>query len=1134
MKNKLKALLVALTFILSLFFRPVIASAENFSDNSLKVRLSLEQVEENPDEVKAIVKITNVGIRALEDINITADIPDGMVLKEGSSSTKAIGNLEIGESTTYEFYCTLSKQTTTVPGDDTDNNKPGVSKPSNTVTTKPNGGSTNISNNVNTGDDNTILILSVVIGISLAVIAALVITKKKNIKKILSLFLCFVLTTSLISNWYFANAEENSRSELTVKETINIDGKDYDIRVTVAYLDTSDDVQASGEVLTRGKWISELVTALGLKDNQQVDWDDDFESPFTDIEGHQYEEDILYAYVYSLIDFEADTFRPDEIATREFAAVTSVNGLGFDPILDLVCDDAGDITYIKEVEMAVSLKLINLEGNSFYPTRGLTECEAQYVLEGVRGVLKTQEVSESYTNVVEFVDSVIEVSDNVVYSVNGSTITFDANDEINGLKQDDVFVLPDLTPYKVTNVTISDGKVVVETITPEIEETLDYLDLQVVTTPDMSQFVPEEGVTVVDDNTDVNPNARYSIDTGGSVAVPGELKLNVDKDGFECEVKVKIPKIEARADIDLKGLKTKVNNLSLKVYSEIDISTDLDEYFKLEGPIKIGYIPVNIIPGLMVDIGVRLDYDLSGKLQLVFEVDGAAGLQILNNRFRTINTLQPKINIPSLEASGKIGPEIYAELLFLKKWKLVDLMITPAAAFKGTAEPRPTGLLCLDANIYFALDFEALKDCKLRDWLDLTYSLEIFNEENSPLKKNWHFENFVKVDECTYGIGILRGAISEAGEDNKYIENALIKVRSSSGLLAAEATSDNKGEYKIELNPGTYRISINKDGYIPFVSTETVEVNEEKFLETYLLVGQGLPGETGFAGGRITDALTGGNIAHIQLNIREEWGNKTGEIVKTATTDVFGKYKVELPLGYYTVEMIKDGYITNYYNIYVRSGSSLEQHSTLVPASTEMPAGELRIVLTWGETPTDLDSHLVGPTSNGLERFHIYYSNKEYSENGVKYADLDLDDTTSYGPETTTIYRMNSTGKYNFYIHDYSNGGNYSSTAMSNSGAKVQVYKGDSLVATYNIPTNREGIYWHVFDYDAATNRIIPVNKFVEGIDLISSSYYSVSPEFWDTENKEVQQNEIVDELQEQSQENLEQNEDETVERKAS
>ena len=50
------------------------------------------------------------------------------------------------------------------------------------------------------------------------------------------------------------------------------------------------------------------------------------------------------------------------------------------------------------------------------------------------------------------------------------------------------------------------------------------------------------------------------------------------------------------------------------------------------------------------------------------------------------------------------------KLSFLKKWKLVDLMITPAAASKGTAEPRPTGLLCLDANIYFALDFEALKD----------------------------------------------------------------------------------------------------------------------------------------------------------------------------------------------------------------------------------------------------------------------------------------------------------------------------------------------------------------------------------------------------------------------------------------
>lgn len=44
------------------------------------------------------------------------------------------------------------------------------------------------------------------------------------------------------------------------------------------------------------------------------------------------------------------------------------------------------------------------------------------------------------------------------------------------------------------------------------------------------------------------------------------------------------------------------------------------------------------------------------------------------------------------------------------------------------------------------------------------------------------------------------------------------------------------------------------------------------------------------------------------------------------------------------------------------------------------------------------------------------------------------------------------------------------------------VYAGDKLWAVYPVPTGKQGIYWHVFDYDAATNKITPVNKFVEEI----------------------------------------------------
>ncbi|MDR2087885.1 MAG: M4 family metallopeptidase [Clostridiales Family XIII bacterium] len=131
----------------------------------------------------------------------------------------------------------------------------------------------------------------------------------------------------------------------------------------------------------------------------------------------------------------------------------------------------------------------------------------------------------------------------------------------------------------------------------------------------------------------------------------------------------------------------------------------------------------------------------------------------------------------------------------------------------------------------------------------------------------------------------------------------------------------------------------------------------------------------------------------------------------------------------------------------------------------------IRIVLKWGAQPYDLDSHLVGPTVSGSGDFHIYYSQRNYYENGnyfsesSKYAaDLDYDDTTSYGPEVTTIRRL-TPGDYSFYVHDYTNRSASSSTALANSGAEVKVYRGTSAtpLASYNVLSSSSGTLWNVF-----------------------------------------------------------------------
>lgn len=148
----------------------------------------------------------------------------------------------------------------------------------------------------------------------------------------------------------------------------------------------------------------------------------------------------------------------------------------------------------------------------------------------------------------------------------------------------------------------------------------------------------------------------------------------------------------------------------------------------------------------------------------------------------------------------------------------------------------------------------------------------------------------------------------------------------------------------------------------------------------------------------------------------------------------------------------------------------------------------IRIVMKWGATPNDLDSHLTGPAVSGSGRFHTYYSARNYYTNGsysstnlVDYAaELDYDVTSSYGPEITTIHRY-TPGDYYFYVHDFSNKSSTNSTAMSTSGVTVSIYQGssntlykldDGTDACFNIPSSRIATLWGVckINIDSAGN----------------------------------------------------------------
>lgn len=132
----------------------------------------------------------------------------------------------------------------------------------------------------------------------------------------------------------------------------------------------------------------------------------------------------------------------------------------------------------------------------------------------------------------------------------------------------------------------------------------------------------------------------------------------------------------------------------------------------------------------------------------------------------------------------------------------------------------------------------------------------------------------------------------------------------------------------------------------------------------------------------------------------------------------------------------------------------------------------MRVVLSWGEKPFDLDSHLSFPGG------HIYFDSKEGTD-----ANLDVDDTDSYGPETVTISKKHFGESYIYAVQDYSNKGLPNSNYLSASKAKVFVYVGSSLVRSYSVPAGKRGNIWTVF-------KLNPNGEF-EDINSVTSANFN-------------------------------------------
>lgn len=201
----------------------------------------------------------------------------------------------------------------------------------------------------------------------------------------------------------------------------------------------------------------------------------------------------------------------------------------------------------------------------------------------------------------------------------------------------------------------------------------------------------------------------------------------------------------------------------------------------------------------------------------------------------------------------------------------------------------------------------------------------------------------------------------------------------------------------------------------------------------------------------VVDATTGSPVSGARVDAYQ--GTSASGSPVTGYSDATGKVSLTVyESGAYTVEVSIDGFITESFEVQVLTNVNVVEQS--VSISPVMAADSIRFVLTWGSTPSDLDSHLEGATGEG-ENVSVYYGNRSVYGGGEMIAELDVDDRSGFGPETTTLH--DTSGIYEFFVIDFTGSG-----TMCSSGAEVKIYVGDSLYATVTVPTDLEGDYWQV------------------------------------------------------------------------
>jgi hypothetical protein len=250
-------------------------------------------------------------------------------------------------------------------------------------------------------------------------------------------------------------------------------------------------------------------------------------------------------------------------------------------------------------------------------------------------------------------------------------------------------------------------------------------------------------------------------------------------------------------------------------------------------------------------------------------------------------------------------------------------------------------------------------------------------------------EGNITLDTLNYDISVdhinMFGSVKDITTDN-LIEDVTLTFKDQEGNTVS-TTSDENGLFSVNVETmRIYDVTIAASNYqtqtIPNVSSF---IFSDFSLNDIILIPTNADLSANISGNVIDGRTTAHSLSNVTLEFREGYSNRNGDIVATTTTQEDGTFSLEnIKVGVYTVAVSLNGYVTKYQEV-IAYGDDTENFS-LLSNFIENTNAFTTVTLNWNNTPSDLDSHLTGPTTNAEERFHLYYENRI----ATSLSDLDL------------------------------------------------------------------------------------------------------------------------------------------------